>query len=147
MKIGAGDLIVLDTNVFIHVAKSNAIGKHILGTYRLKDRAERRLFSSISEGELFGLCRYWKWGTAKVQAVQNMIDELVRIDAGLPEAVEAYSELHAVNLSRGLGLGENDMWIAACAKAANGVVLTCDHDFSRIPPSIIRVEIVEHLDV
>lgn len=38
--------------------------------------------------------------------------------------------------------GENDLWIAATAKATGAVLLTCDDDFAWMSPRLLRVEIV-----
>jgi len=137
------DLLLLDTSVFIHVARNDSTGQHLLSTYGLETRTERPLFSTISEGEVLALSRRWKWGNAKQARLRDLFAELVRIDAGLPEVIEAYAELHAISLAQGLNIGENDMWIAACAKAASAIVLACDTDFKRVPKSFVKVEVVD----
>jgi predicted nucleic acid-binding protein len=53
----------------------------------------------------------------------------VYVDAGIPEVVEAYAELYADGTRNGFPCGENDLWIAATAKAANALLITCDRDF------------------
>jgi predicted nucleic acid-binding protein len=122
-------LLILDTNVLVHLLRNNAVGQAIEKTYSLTTRPERPLLSSIVEGELRGLAESWNWGTRKIQTLETTLSELVRISAGEPEVVAAYGELYAHQSKIGKRVGENDLWIAATARAINGTVLTCDTDF------------------
>lgn len=69
-----------------------------------------------------------------------MLAELVRVDAGLPDVVKAYAEIHAANKTGGHNTGQNDMWIAATTKAAGAVLLTCDKDCVWMNPDLVIVE-------
>lgn len=40
-------------------------------------------------------------------------------------------------------MGKNDLWIAACAKAASATLLTTDKDFSHLIPEYLDGEIVD----
>jgi predicted nucleic acid-binding protein len=141
VTVSSTDLLLLDTSVFVHLARNDDTGQRLLSNYDLEHRIERPLFSTVSEGEVLALSRRWGWGENKQTRLRELFAELVRIDAGLPEVVEAYAELHAISLADGLNLGENDIWIASCAKAASAVVLTCDTDFKRVPESFVKVEV------
>jgi len=131
LNIPPGKLIVLDTNVLVDVLRNNEYGKHIANEYGLTTRPERPLFSTVTEGEILGLAKSpkWKWGHKKLSDLQNLLDQLVRIDAGLPEVVNVYSDLYAASFDTGHPTGENDLWIAATAKATNSVLITRDKDF------------------
>ncbi len=142
MSIPPGQLVVLDTNVIVDVLRNNQRGQFIEATYQLTKRIERPLFSTVTEGEILGLAKApkWKWGASKLQTLHEMLDQLVRVDAGLPDVVESYSDLYAASFASGNTTGENDLWIAATAKAANAVLLTQDTDFDWIPKSLVNVE-------
>jgi hypothetical protein len=43
--------------------------------------------------------------------------------------VAAYSQIKATRQRQGLGLDENDLWIAATAKALGAVLVSSDRDF------------------
>jgi predicted nucleic acid-binding protein len=103
------------------------------------------LFSTITEGEIHGLARCWNWGEGKRKVLSEVLNELVRLDAGLPDVVETYALLYWHDQKGGRSSGENDLWIAACAKAANAVLLTCDRDFLWLSPELVRVEHVSQL--
>ena len=145
MSIPLGQLIVLDTNVLIHLVRNNEIGQRINDEFKLTSRVERPLFSTITEGEIFGLAKSpkWKWGEKKLQRLQEILNQLVRVDAGLPEVTEAYSEayseLYAESQATGHPTGENDLWIAATAKATGAALLTGDSDFNWMKPPLAEV--------
>jgi len=129
MNIQLGRLVLLDTSVVVHLARQDFTGREIEKRFNLTGRAERPLISTITEGELLGLAKYWKWGKAKIGIPNAIMDELVRVEASHREIIEIYAELYAEGRSNGLPCGENDLWIAATAKAANAVLLTCDDHF------------------
>jgi tRNA(fMet)-specific endonuclease VapC len=142
MTIGPTDLILLDTNVLVHWVRQDRTGRHILQVYDLGTRNERPLFSTITEGEILGLAKCWNWGNAKLQALEDILAELVRFEASLPEVVYAYAELYQQDQAIGRNTGENDLWIAACARASRSILLTCDQDFLWLNPTWIKVEYV-----
>ena len=143
MTLSQHDLISLDTNVLVHWTRQNDIGIYLRDTYHLEQRADRPLFSSIVEGEIFGLARRWKWGKKKTEAIEDILSQLVRIDAGAPDVVKAYAELYHASYLGGHNTGENDLWIAATAKAAGAVLLTCDTDCVWMNPNLLSVEFVK----
>lgn len=146
MSIPSGQLIVLDTNVLVDVLRNNAYGQKINKEFGLTSRPERPLFSTITEGEILGLAKApkWKWGQKKLDALQDLLDQLVRIEAGLPDVVATYSDLYAVSFATGNPTGENDLWIAATAKATNAVLITRDKDFDWMKNAgLVNIERVE----
>ena len=142
MTIPSDALISLDTNILVHWVRQNDIGQYLKEEYKLQDRIDRPLYSTVVEGELKALARIWKWGTAKLEILDSLLEQLVRLDSGIPEVVEAYSELHAADKTSGHNTGQNDLWIAAASKAAGAILLTCDDDCLWMAPSIVKVEYV-----
>jgi len=122
-------LVLLDTSALVHLIRQEPIGRAIEKQLQLSQRPERPLFSSITEGEMLGLARIWKWGPTKLAALSNLLRELVRVDAGHREITAAYADLYADACAGGHPHGENDTWIAATAKATGATLVTCDHDF------------------
>lgn len=142
MSISPNDLIAIDTNVLVHWIRQDSTGKHLLAKYHLDQRVERPLLPTIVEGEILGLAKCWAWGEKKLESLSRLLSELVRVEAGLPEVVEAYAELYFEAHSKGRSHGENDLWIAASARATGAVLLTCDTDFKWLSPKFVRVEYV-----
>ncbi len=54
--------------------------------------------------------------------------------------LDAYADLYFEDQHTGHKSGQNDLWIAATAKATGAVLLTCDGDFVWMSPRLIRVE-------
>jgi len=142
MSLGPADVIALDTNTLIHWVRQDSTGRHLLNHYSLDQTTDRPLVSTIVEGEIRGLAKCWKWREKKLKRLEEILSELVRVDAGLHDIVLAYADLYEEDRSRGHNIGENDLWIAATAKAAGAVLLTCDGDFDWMHPGKLRVEIV-----
>jgi len=140
MTLRPNDLISLDTNVLVHWIRQNATGIQLRDTYRLHERTDRPIYSSIVEGEIRALAKIWNWGSAKLDSLDELLAELVRVDAGLPDVVRAYAEIYAADRAGGHNTGQNDMWIAATTKAAGAVLLTCDSDCVWMSPGIVVVE-------
>jgi predicted nucleic acid-binding protein len=88
------------------------------------------------------LASVWKWGRGKLELLEELLAELVRVDAGLPDVVKAYAEIYAADHAGGHNTGQNDMWIAATTKAAGAVLLTCDDDCLWMSPDLVAVEYV-----
>ena len=139
MSVPTTELCVVDTCVLVHLIRQNATGQMIEEQYGLSGRTEKPLLSSIVEGELRALARVWGWGDRKVGALELLLDELVRVDAGLPEVVHQYARLYAECRRAGALPGENDLWLAATTRAVGGVLYTCDSDFLWFHPDHIHV--------
>lgn len=142
MTLWPNDLISLDTNVIVHWIRQNEIGIRLRDDYKLHERADRPIYSTIVEGELRALAKVWKWGQSKLDTLDEILAELVRVDAGFPDVVKAYAEIYAADRAGGRKSGQNDMWIAATARAAGAALLTCDDDFVWMNPGLVMVELV-----
>ncbi len=143
MSLSSNDVVVLDTNVLIHWARQDRTGQFLLETYALDQRVDRPLLPTTVEGELRAFARHAGWGKEKLERLDVIFGELVRVDTGLPEVIEAYAEIYMQDRRGGHNTGQNDMWIAAATKAVGGVLMTCDADFNWMHPGLVRVEYVE----
>jgi hypothetical protein len=52
MTLRANDVISLDTNVLVHWIRQNETGIQLRDTYKLHERTDRPIYSTIVEGEL-----------------------------------------------------------------------------------------------
>ncbi len=142
MTLRPSDLISLDTNVLVHWVRQDDTGIQLRDTYKLHERSDRPIYSTIVEGEVRSLAKVWGWGSKKLDLLDELLRELVRVDAGLPDIVKAYAEIYKADQVGGHNTGQNDMWIAATTKAAGAVLLTCDGDCSWMDPWLVVVEYV-----
>jgi tRNA(fMet)-specific endonuclease VapC len=126
---------ILDTNIVIRLIRNDALGQQIDGKYNLRASLASSMVCVVTVGELMALARKIGWGQKKLDKLQVMIDELVWVDINRDEIIEAYSEIdhysrNVVKPSR--TMGQNDMWIAATAKATGATLLTTDKDFDHL---------------
>lgn len=139
-------LYLLDTSVLLALVRGKELGKFILHTYALETPSVRSVISIVTHGEIWALAERNAWQTGKRAALKKMLDNLVTIDLNAGDIVNAYIEVDKLNRAFTSGarqLSDNDMWIAATAKAANAVLLTTDKDFLHLHPQFLSVQYVE----
>jgi predicted nucleic acid-binding protein len=139
-------IYLLDTSVILPLVRGNALGKHIDQRFGLQASAQRPLVSVVSLGEVRVLAKRNDWGEAKLRSLSNALDNLVVVDINHPSVIDAYVELDLVSQSHPDGarnMGKNDLWIAACARAAGATLLTTDNDFTHLIPDHFDGEVID----
>ncbi len=140
-------IYLLDTSVILPLVRGNQLGRHIDQRFGLRSTSQRPLVSVISLGEVRVLAKRNDWGDAKLDALEHALDNLVVIDINHPAVIEAYVQLDLLSQSHPDGarnMGKNDLWIAACSKAAGATLLTVDNDFSHLIPGHLDSEVIDH---
>jgi predicted nucleic acid-binding protein len=122
-------LLLLDTNVVLHVARGKATGEALDRAFGLRARSDRPLISIITVGELLSFARQRGWGSAKVDRLKALVEELVVVDVRSQSIMDRYAEIDTFMVKHGHRAGDNDVWIGATASAAGAVLLTTDKDF------------------
>jgi len=116
--IPPGDLVLLDTNVLVHLVRGGSIGQRINRELRLTDRPERPIISVVTVGELHALARKLGWGGGKRSMLDELVRQLVVVDINFDGVIQRYAEIDHFSEKEtkpARPLGQNDMWIAACA--------------------------------
>ncbi|WP_433931786.1 PIN domain-containing protein [Sorangium cellulosum] len=131
-------LLLLDTVVVLHLVRGNETGRRIDAAMSLSGRAERPLISIITVGEALGFAQYRGWGEDKLERLRAYLDQFVAIDIHDEGVFEAYAAMHAFLVRRGRKLSDNDIWIAACARAASATLITTDKDFDPLHGEFIQ---------
>ena len=135
-------LIVLDTNVLLHLIRGRQAGRWIDERYGLRTRSEKPLVSVVSVGELFRIAHRREWGTGRLSALNDLVAEMLVI--GLePEIVRAYGRMGAFLDAAGTPLPQNDIWIAATAASKRAVLLTTDAHFNRLHATHAERELID----
>ena len=132
------ELLLLDTNVVVQLVRWNEIGQRIDRTFGLLAREEKPLISVVTVGECHALAAHRNWGSDKRNVLNALLHELVIVDIHNGKVLAAYAEIDAFLKKNGRAVGNNDVWIAACAHAAGAVLLTTDKDFEPLDPKFIR---------
>lgn len=127
--MSATSLLLLDTNVVLHLVRGQATGLALDREFGLRMRPDRPLISVITIGEMLALAARLKWGVKKVAALKQLAEELVVVDVRNQTVLEKYAEIDAFMVKNGHPIGDNDVWIAATAAAAGASLLTSDKDF------------------
>lgn len=132
---------LVDTNIVIHVLRASELGKHLVGALQFRARKQDPLLSVVSQGELFSFARHNKWGRARLDRLEELLNGVLIVD--LQAAARAmhnkYAELDTFSRSQGRKMGKNDLWIAASAATNNAILLTTDTDFDHLSPTHLRV--------
>lgn len=134
-----GELFLVDTNVVVHYVRASWLADEVESRFNLRHRQERPLLCVVSIGELFALTRKLNWGEKKREQLTQLIRELVVVDINSGPVLEAYGEISHSTESEGKKMGQqNDLWIAAVAKATGAHLITTDTDFDTLHPGHIR---------
>ena len=128
MSVQSG-LLLLDTNIVIHLIRADAVGEAVDTRFQLRARAERPLISVVTVGEALSFARQRNWGAQRVTQLEALVRELVPININSRPVVERYAEIDTFLVRSGRSVSNNDVWIAACASAAGATLLTTDRDF------------------
>ena len=139
-------LYLLDTNVVLALVRGQALGAFIDGKYGLRASKVRPFVCVVTLGEVRVLAHRNGWGSAKFEALEQALAQLVIIDINRPQVIDAYVALDLASQSHPGGsrnMGKNDLWIAAAAKAAKATLLTTDNDFAHLAPVHLDVEIID----
>ena len=138
-------LVLLDTNVLLHLVRGGARARWIDQQYQLRARGDRPLVSAISSGELLriGSRLRARWGTTKHHALDRLRNDFVVVDINRAPILTRYGELGAHLDDSGQPLPPDDVWIAATAAETGAVLLTTDSDFDRLHPQFITREYID----
>ncbi|NOY94458.1 MAG: type II toxin-antitoxin system VapC family toxin [Deltaproteobacteria bacterium] len=139
-------LFVLDTNIVLALVRGGQLGTYLDQTFGLRAAKERPLISLVTHGEIRVLAHRNSWGEKKLAVLEIALNNLVTIDINHLAVLDAYVEIDLYSQKHPDGsrnMGKNDLWIAACAKAAGAILLTTDQDFDHLSPELLEVERVD----
>ena len=138
-------LHLLDTGVLLLLLRGGERAERIDGEYGLRGSSIRPLISIVTHGEIRVIATRNNWGDARREALTKTLDELVTVDINHPTVIAAYVEIDLLSQAHPDGarnMGKNDLWIAACAKAADATLLTTDGDFDHLAAQTLEVAMV-----
>ena len=139
-------LFLLDTNVVMTLVRGNALARHIDTKYGLRALTARPMICVVTHGEVRVLAGRNEWGEKKLVALDHALNNLVTVDINHPAVLDAYVDIDLYSQRHSGGarnMGKNDLWIAACARAAGATLLTTDRDFEHLSPDLVSVEYVD----
>jgi tRNA(fMet)-specific endonuclease VapC len=142
--IPAGTPILLDTNILIHLARGGVASERLESRYGLRSRSLAPWISVVTVGEVLAFARRNGWGARRVDALKQLMSNLVVIDIRTNAVLNAYAAVDTHMKQSGTRMNEqNDVWIAATATAMGAILLTTDHDFDPLHPTHLQREWID----
>lgn len=140
---------VLDTCILLHYIRQNDRAKKVEDRLNLLGSDAVLIISSVTVGEIEGFVQRQKWGDRKMKQMKKLLEKLVAINivATDYQLMQSYATLwnYSKNalpgnkLGQSIGIGQNDVWIAALAKTAKAELVTTDADFDHLNGKWITV--------
>lgn len=126
---------LLDTNICIYIAKGQPLAVRArFEQHTLHDVA----MSTITLGEL-------RFGAEKSQSRERALSVIEQLTQVIPacalllEAGEHYGQIRAALQKQGLPIGNNDLWLAAHARAQGWILVTNNtREFARVPGLLVE---------
>ena len=140
MSLNFDEPILVDTNILIYFLRTKEDGRRVDKIYRFSENLERIHLSAITLAEIGAIAKWRRWGAERIRNFQRFADQAYLIETLNPDTVQNYSEFYVESLKRGKGIGQNDLWLAATARAYDLTLLTADSDFQWIPSDLLKIE-------
>jgi tRNA(fMet)-specific endonuclease VapC len=122
------DAVLLDTDVFSFLMKKDTRGD----AYRPHVKGKAVAVSFITVGELYFWAEKRKWSAKNRQNLEERLKAVVIVPYDA-ELCRTFGRVKA-SLLKGITVGTNDLWIAACAvRHAIPLVTNNRKDFEKIP--------------
>jgi len=137
---------ILDTGILVGYVRGADFAKYCHETYDLSSPAHLVLTSIVTKGELLALAEKRNWGSKKREIYNQKLNEFPSVDISSDQVINAYARVKAWTegssppsapnfpppAKPAKQMGQNDMWIAACAIASNSTIITIDKDFDHL---------------
>jgi len=136
----AGEQLVLDTNILLHLLRGKKAAGFIEREYRISGRSPSAIISVVTKGELKALGYKFNWGPTQHERLDAMLAGLPTADISHSAVWNAYAKIDLFSNAHGVKMGKNDLWIAATTLVVGGVLLTTDADFDHLAPTGVKVE-------
>ena len=136
-------LYLPDTNILVHYGRESPLYRRIEEQYPLAPTDPQPLLSVITRGEILAFADRNHWGETRRQRSDKFVAQCKVLPLEHPGIIEAYSELDMYSRSKGRTMGDNDLWIAATARATGATLLTTDKDFDHLHPKLISREWID----
>ena len=136
----SSEQLLLDTNVVLHAVRDSSLWRRIDAVFHLRHASHTALISAVTVGECLAMAKRNGWGVRKQEFLEKLLRQLVILDINREPILRAYAELHQrrIERSRERTPGQNDLWIAATARATRARLLTTDRDFDIFSPDLIQ---------
>lgn len=140
---------VLDTSILLHYIRESKLSLQIEEHIHIMSRESVPLIASVTVGELEGFMQRQNWGEKKITQLKRVLSKVLVVDitGHDKKLMKSYATLwnYSKNalpenkLGKSIGIGQNDVWIAALTKTSGAELVTTDGDFDHLNGSWITV--------
>lgn len=136
---------LLDTGLLLGFARRAPWAINARETLDLGDPDTMVFTSVICQGEILALAEKNGWGTNRRGRLEQLLDQIPRLDISRKEITGAYAQIDAWTHGNSVGapnnappptpaipMKQNDLWIAATAYASGATLLSTDKDFEHL---------------
>ncbi|MBZ0273626.1 PIN domain-containing protein [bacterium] len=124
---------LVDTNLILLFVRDGDFFHRAADKYALFADPKSALISIVTEGEIRAIAERRSWGPSRMAKLEYVLRRFFRIPIVGDKFVTAYVEIAnfcRVHPGGAHVMGQNDMWIAATARAIEANLLTTDSDFA-----------------
>jgi predicted nucleic acid-binding protein len=135
MQLAAPEVLVCDTSFIRHFERAQREPqRYSHWPTSTLDRIARAVLAltPFTLGEVRAGYVEAGWGRARIAVLENRLAGYVLIPLDEP-ALDEYARLQAYCHKAGVGIGQNDLWIAAIATSQRLPLVTCDKAQSELP--------------
>lgn len=149
---------LLDTGILVGYVRGADWAQECNKTFDLSNASHLVLTSVVTKGEMLALAERLNWGSKKRKVFDQKLKEFPAVDISSEAVIAAYAKVKAwtegcpppsapdfpAPPKPAKKMGQNDMWIAACAIASNSTLITIDKDFDHLAEAgILRLELID----
>ena len=141
----------LDTNLLLVYIRNNLPAKRIEQDLQLFDGTHNLITSVVSVGELRSIAKQNKWGSRRIQEMEDVLSDFLVADINSEDVLERYAEVDAFSQGKLAGtksefssrnMGKNDLWIAATASVLQAELFTTDRDFEHLSDKYLKLRTI-----
>ena len=141
----------LDTNLLLVYIRNNLLAKRIEQDLKLFDGKQNLITSVVSVGELRSIAKQNKWGSRRIQEMEDVLSDFLVADINSEDVLERYAEIDAFSQGKLAGtksefssrnMGKNDLWIAATASVLQAELFTTDRDFEHLSDKYLKLRTI-----
>jgi predicted nucleic acid-binding protein len=136
-------LVVLDTNILVHMVRGGSLEKRIHAEYAPLMTQPRPMISVVVDGELRSLSMQFEWGQRRAIHALFLLGYFDRVTIDRPDVLQAYAVIDSYSKRVGRRMGKNDLWIAATAYVTGAELLTTDNDFDHLDGIFLTVRMIK----
>ena len=147
---------LLGTNILLGFSRKAAWAQWAHTTFRLGATDTMAFTSVICRGEILALAEKTGWGAARRRELVLILNRFPTVNIDKEEILKTYacldawthgktvsSESYPAPPKPAVSMKQNDLWIAATAKATGATLITTDKDFDHLHGRILTREFVD----